>query len=104
MEIELTPEEENKAMTVYLSGGEGKGYDPIGKEERLRKAYGPGWRRVQKALDEYLAPLIQRPEGWTEESARESALKLGGILEENFPWFDETTRQLMLGCFLYEWK
>lgn len=104
LDAELTPEEENRAMKIYLAGGEGKGYDPVGKEDRLRKEYGPGWRKIQKALNDYLEPLIKRPESWTDESARESAQKMSVILEENFPWFDETARQLMLGCFLYEWK
>ena len=100
----FTKEEENAAMRVYLGGGEGKGYDPVGREERLRKEYGPGWRKVQKALDEYLEPLLKRPEGWNAASVQEASVEMGAIIEECFPWFDEATRGLMVSCFIYEWK
>ena len=102
--MEISKEEENTAMRVYLGGREAKGYDPLGREERLRKEYGAGWRAVRKALDEYLEPLIKRPEDWNKESVQEAAAKMAVIIEECFPWFDETTRGLMVGCFVYEWK
>jgi hypothetical protein len=102
--MSLTPQEENEAMKTYLGGGEGKGYDPVARDERLRKRYGPGWRKVKEALDEYLDPLIRRPEGWDREDVQASAARLGLIIEENFPWFDETARGLMVSCFVYEWK
>src|SRR5687768_8900808 len=104
MEGVLSKQEENAAMRVYLEGGEGKGYDPVGREERLRKAYGPGWRKVQGALDEYLRPLLERPEGWSAGSIHEAAAKVDAVIEDCFPWFDERTRGLMVGCFIYEWK
>jgi hypothetical protein len=102
--MEMTPEEENQAMRIYLGGKEAAGYDPIGREERLRKEYGPGWRAVEKSLNEYLEPLLKRPEGWREASVHEAAAKLDAVIEEHFPWFSETTRALMVGCFIYEWK
>jgi hypothetical protein len=102
--VDLTKEEENRAMRVYLGGGEGKGYEPAGREQRLRKEYGAGWKAVQKALDEYLEPLISRSEDWDRGSVHEAAAKMDVIIEECFPWFDETARGLMVGCFIYEWK
>lgn len=100
----LSNEEENAAMRVYLGGGEGKGYDPVGREDRLKKEYGPGWRKVKAALDEYLEPLIKRPEDWNKESIHEAAAKMDAVIEDCFPWFDERTRGLMVDCFIYEWK
>ena len=102
--MELSKEDENLAMRVYLGGKDAGRYDPVGRQDRLRKEYGPGWRAVEKALNEYLEPLIKRPEDWNKESAQEAAAKMATILEDCFPWFDETTRGMMLGCFLYEWK
>jgi hypothetical protein len=98
----LSPAEENAAMKVYLGGS--RGYDPAGREERLRREYGPGWRPVQKSLDEYLAAVLKRPEGWTGGDVHAAAAAVDAVIEECFPWFDETARGLMVGCFIYEWK
>ncbi len=105
MEGDAIPrDEENRAMKIYLGGEGAKGYEPSNREQRLRKEYGPEWRSVRNALDEYLKPLISRSDDWNREDLHQAAARMDAIIQECFPWFDETARGLMVDCFIYEWK
>ena len=100
----MTPQEVNVAMRTFLGGDEDAGYDPLGGEDRLKVKYGERWEEMRALLGEYLKTVAEIPVDWEKENLSAATARAVGMIQNQYPWFDDRVRQKMANYFAYQWR
>jgi hypothetical protein len=92
----------NSALKVYLGADVHGGYQPIGCEERLQRAF-PGEHLCVKAL---LTGYLQEGHNpdWSQYSLAEETARFTDILRRKFPELDRIAARALANRWSFSWR
>lgn len=92
----------NHILQIYL-GTEGTGgYQPIGCEERLRRAYPADHAHKRKEIEQYLDE--DHAPDWSKRDLTQECDLLAAKLRTKFPQLDDISVRALVNRFAYSWK
>jgi hypothetical protein len=94
--------EVNAALRVYLGTDENGGFNPIGCEERLMRAYPADHAEKKKLIERYLAQS-HAPE-WSKRDLIQEGEVFAHALKKKFPELDDVVVSSLTNRFTFNWR
>ena len=91
----------NHVLKVYLGTDESGGYEPLYKEERLRKAFPDSYSQMMELMAPYLKADQERD--WTLDLVQERD-RFDAALRLKFPELDAIIARALANRWAFNWK
>jgi len=100
--IETAGQDVNRALQIYLGCGPEGGYQPIGCEERLTRAYLADSTRVRQLIARYLDEGHEAD--WSKHGLVEETELFATALAAKYPELERITVKALANRWSYGWK
>jgi hypothetical protein len=94
----------NAILKLYLGAGATGGYQPVGKEERLKSAYPNDHGAMLKQIEGYLQLDYHPPSEWTHSDLAAEQRVVEKVLAERFPDLDKVSVNALACYWSYGWR
>jgi hypothetical protein len=92
----------NTILRVYLDPDENGGFQPIGCEDRLSRAYGRDADAKKKEVERYLS--FPHAPDWKRHELIEEGEIYASLLRTHFPELHEVIVKALANRFMYNWR
>lgn len=96
--------EVNRILRIYLGTDTRGGYQPIGREERLKKAYPTDHECKLKMIDRFLSAEASYKPDWTKQSLVQARDAFAEILRRQFPELEDVVVLALANRFVFGWR
>ena len=91
----------NQLLKLYLGADQNGGYEPLYREERLRKAFPNDHERMLELMAPYLNE--DPPRDWTRDLVEERD-RFEAKLRQKFPELDAISARVLANRWSFDWK